>query len=262
MILTEEQMRGLRLKELDLLRAFVGCCEEMGLRYFVVQGTLLGAVRHGGFIPWDDDIDVGLFREDFDRFVHDGQKHLPSSFFVQTCISDPEFPQGFAKVRDSNTTFVETTSRTLKINHGIYIDAVGMRRPHLRCQNGKNGRPASHIHHYTAFHCGFIFKQCPAHHVCSLVMPRTESHLGINRDIESGPFKPFVEGCLYRAFPVHDYRRELFFPQGIPVARRYHRRREIHIELQIQTAQYEFHHLCAVAVLLHISFQERLFHRE
>jgi lipopolysaccharide cholinephosphotransferase len=122
MELTEEQMKILREKEMEIFRSFIDVCKKLNLQYFVVQGTLLGAVRHQGFIPWDDDIDVGMLREDFDIFIEKGQALLPEEFFVQTHFTDPAYPHGFAKIRNNQTAFVETSSKNLRMNHGIFID--------------------------------------------------------------------------------------------------------------------------------------------
>lgn len=122
MELSKIQMQKLRQTELDILQAVIHVCEELGIQYFVVQGTLLGAVRHKGFIPWDDDIDIGMLRRDYEIFIQKGQALLLDQYFIQTHGTDPEYPHGFAKVRNKHTAFVETTSKNLRINHGIYID--------------------------------------------------------------------------------------------------------------------------------------------
>ncbi len=112
----------LKLIELDLLRAFIDICEKHNLKYFLLGGSCLGAVRHKGFIPWDDDIDVGLLRDDYERFLAIAQKELPENIFLQTRKTDSEYPMNFAKLRNSNTTFIEKSIRNKKINHGVYID--------------------------------------------------------------------------------------------------------------------------------------------
>ncbi len=122
MDLSKEQIHRLRQMELDILKSFIYVCGQLNLNYFVVQGTLLGAVRHQGFIPWDDDIDVGMLREDYEIFLKKGQALMPEGYFIQTCNTDPEYPHGFAKIRNSKTAFVETTCKNLKMNHGIFID--------------------------------------------------------------------------------------------------------------------------------------------
>lgn len=122
MVLSEEQMEKLRIKELEILLCFIRVCEQLEIKYFVVQGTLLGAVRHHGFIPWDDDIDVGMLREDYEIFIKKGQELLPDEYFIQTHYTDPSYPHGFAKIRNIHTTFLETTCKDLPMNHGVYID--------------------------------------------------------------------------------------------------------------------------------------------
>lgn len=122
MELSEEQMLKLRNVELNILRNFIEVCGKLDISYFVIQGTLLGAVRHHGFIPWDDDIDVGMLREDYTRFLQYGQSLLLKQYFLQTHYSDPMYPHGFAKIRDCSTAFVETSCKNIKMNHGIYID--------------------------------------------------------------------------------------------------------------------------------------------
>lgn len=122
MQLNEEQMRKLRAVELDIFKEFVSVCQKLGLKYYVLAGTLLGTVRHSGFIPWDDDIDVGMPREDYEVFLKKAQDLLPEPLFLQTYLTDPEYPQVFAKIRNSNTAFIETDLCRQKMNHGIFID--------------------------------------------------------------------------------------------------------------------------------------------
>lgn len=108
--------------ELDALLNVDSICDKLGIRYFLVGGTLLGAVRHKGFIPWDDDIDIGMLREDYDLFVQKAQDLLPDYLFVQNYKTDENVPFNFTKIRNSRTTFIETTVKNVKMNHGVYID--------------------------------------------------------------------------------------------------------------------------------------------
>ena len=105
-----------------MLKEFMRICAHLDLRYYVVGGTLLGAVRHQGFIPWDDDIDLAMPREDYERFLEKGQSLLSDEFFLQTFHTDPEFPANFAKIRDNRTTFIEKSVSGKHIHHGVYID--------------------------------------------------------------------------------------------------------------------------------------------
>ncbi len=119
---SQEQLKEMKRRELDLLKAFVGICETYKLRYYLLGGTLLGAVRHQGFIPWDDDIDVGMPRADYEVFLREAQANLPEYYFLQDLHTEPDYALNFAKLRDSRTTFVEYSCRKFHINHGLYID--------------------------------------------------------------------------------------------------------------------------------------------
>lgn len=117
-----DELRKLQLVELDLFKCFAEICEKLNLRYFLVCGSAIGAARHGGFIPWDDDLDVGMYREDYYKFLELAPALLPDGLFLQNYKSDPQFPYMFAKLRNSNTTYIEKSIAHLDINHGIYMD--------------------------------------------------------------------------------------------------------------------------------------------
>jgi len=122
MELTTQQLSQLKSVQLDMLVQFVAVCDKLGLRYYLMGGTMLGAVRHGGFIPWDDDIDVGMPRQDYEIFLQKAQSLLPAHLFVQSFVTDPQYPANFAKIRNSNTTFVESSVKKRRMNHGVYMD--------------------------------------------------------------------------------------------------------------------------------------------
>ena len=108
---------------LDLAENFVRVCEKHGLRYMLAGGSLLGAVRHGGFIPWDDDLDLAMPREDYDRFVGlAGEFSHPH--FLQTALTDREYTITHAKLRNSETTALlpNHIEKDLRFNEGIFID--------------------------------------------------------------------------------------------------------------------------------------------
>ena len=122
LMVTEEIREKLKSKQLYLLRGFLNICQNNSLQYFLVGGSALGAVRHKGYIPWDDDIDVALPRPDYNRFIEIAQTQLESDIFLQTFLTDEEYGQDFAKLRLDGTAFIESSCRNLNINHGIYID--------------------------------------------------------------------------------------------------------------------------------------------
>lgn len=114
--------KKLREVQLDILKRFIEVCDGLGLKWFLAYGSCLGAVRHGGYIPWDDDIDVAMPRADYEKFLEAAPEKLGENYFLQTAKTDPDYPQCFAKIRRSDTTFIETSVKDFKINHGIYID--------------------------------------------------------------------------------------------------------------------------------------------
>lgn len=118
----QEMLEEIQRIAFDLFRCFAETCEKLGLNYFLVCGSALGAARHGGCIPWDDDFDVGMYREDYNKFMELAPALLPEGIFLQNYKSDPKFPYVFAKLRNSNTTFIQNVLSGLDINHGIYMD--------------------------------------------------------------------------------------------------------------------------------------------
>lgn len=115
-------MTDLQEAEFDMLRVVLGICEQLNITYYLVCGTALGAVKYHGFIPWDDDVDIAIKRSDYEVFCEKAPSLLPEGLFLQTADSDPEFPQIYGKVRNTATTFIETSVSELNINHGIYVD--------------------------------------------------------------------------------------------------------------------------------------------
>ena len=108
--------------EKQILCKYIEICEKYHLRYFVAFGTLLGTVRHKGFIPWDDDIDVGMPREDYEKFLQIAQKECGEEYFLQTVDTDPEYHLYFAKLRMNHTRFVENSLQKAGSVTGFYID--------------------------------------------------------------------------------------------------------------------------------------------
>lgn len=113
--------------QLDLLVEFDRVCRECGIKYSLDAGTLLGAIRHGGFIPWDDDVDVVMLREEFEKLNAIGSAKFCEPYFWQTIMTDPEHGRGFARLRNSSTTYIlhsEQNGRAPCFSHnqGVFID--------------------------------------------------------------------------------------------------------------------------------------------
>lgn len=108
---------------LELLEAFAGVCERNDIPYMLYAGTLLGAVRHRGFIPWDDDIDVIMARRDYERFLQAAARSLdPQRYFVQGEYS-PHWPMFFSKLRLCNTACMEKyVPKDPEMHQGVFMD--------------------------------------------------------------------------------------------------------------------------------------------
>ena len=106
---------------IDLLAEFDKVCKQYHLHYFVAFGSLLGIIRHKGFIPWDDDLDVSMLREDYDRLIQ-LKDEFKSPYFLQIPGGDYDYWFSFAKLRNNNTASVSRTFRYAHFNQGIGID--------------------------------------------------------------------------------------------------------------------------------------------
>lgn len=115
-------MTPFQKKVFQILQIFTHICDQLQLKYFLVCGSALGTVKYGGFVPWDDDVDVALFRNDYERFCKEAPALLPEYLFLQNFQSDPAFPAIYSKLRNSETTCIEESVAALPINHGISID--------------------------------------------------------------------------------------------------------------------------------------------
>lgn len=113
-------IRDFQLRSVSVLEAVDKVCEEHGLRYFIVDGSLLGAVRHKGFIPWDDDIDIAMPREDYDTLIEHAEEWIPKPYSIITAEKNIQYPKYFAKFEDESTTLVENFA--LGYVGGIYLD--------------------------------------------------------------------------------------------------------------------------------------------
>lgn len=117
------KLNEIRKVQLDLFKKFIEVCEKYDLSYCLFYGTLLGAVRHKGYVPWDDDVDVLMPRGDYDRLLTMADKVFESPYFLQTPESDEEcFYGGYSKLRDSSTTGIEERNYGKRCNQGIWID--------------------------------------------------------------------------------------------------------------------------------------------
>lgn len=114
-------MTELQQKLFDILKEVVRVCDENNIAYYLFAGSCLGAIRHKGFIPWDDDIDIAMPRKDYDKFIK-LQDKFPKNMFIQTYHSDKHFYYNYCRVRNSDTTFIQKHFVNHDINAGCWVD--------------------------------------------------------------------------------------------------------------------------------------------
>jgi len=119
---TDINIEDVQKVQLEILIEFDRICRKNNIKYQLFAGTLLGAIRHKGFIPWDDDIDVCLLRIDYEKFIECCKIDLKSNYFLQYYDSDEKAILQFAKIRKNNTIFTNKTYQNTGMHNGIYID--------------------------------------------------------------------------------------------------------------------------------------------
>lgn len=137
-------MNNLQEKQLSIYSAFESLCRKHDIPVFLAFGSAIGAVRHQGFIPWDDDLDVFIFAEDRDRVFEICSRELPSDFFYQSPQSDKEYRLAIDRVRLSSTTLIELNEVDRDINHGVFIDVY----PLYGCSDSKIGYCVQYLSAY------------------------------------------------------------------------------------------------------------------
>lgn len=121
--LTEQELRTIQLIELEMLCELDRICKKCGIKYNIIAGTLLGAVRHGGFIPWDDDADVAMMREEYEKFRLACDSELDKSrFYFQDHRNTPGYRWGYGKLRRKETLFLRQNQEHMPYEQGIFID--------------------------------------------------------------------------------------------------------------------------------------------
>lgn len=124
----DEKLKQLQAVMLEMLKLVDKICRENDIKYSLCSGTLLGAVRHKGFIPWDDDLDIRMTRDNYDKFLAVWEKLRPEGYELQNKENTPNFPQSFSKIRKNNTTFIQHEWEKGMYNTGIFIDVFPLDR--------------------------------------------------------------------------------------------------------------------------------------
>lgn len=119
-----ELLKVIQNRQYNLLCEVKRICEHYHINYFLCCGTLLGCIRHGGPIPWDDDLDVGFLRKDYEKFLHVAEQELKPEFFLQTWDTDANYALPHGKLRDLSSHYIETVNKNSGCIDGISIDLL------------------------------------------------------------------------------------------------------------------------------------------
>jgi lipopolysaccharide cholinephosphotransferase len=122
--MTDKELKKLQNKILEIVEYFDNFCKENGIVYYLMGGSALGAMRHQGFIPWDDDFDVFMDRKNYLKFLALAEEKIDKEKFYVQKENSGEYPLYFNKLRMNGTTFIEEEIQNRKIHHGIYIDIM------------------------------------------------------------------------------------------------------------------------------------------
>lgn len=218
---------------LSLIKQFHEFAIKNNLTYFIASGTLLGAIRHRGFIPWDDDIDIYMLRKDYDLFIHELYKAMPENLELRCFTTCDRMPTHFAKIIDSNTTLIE--NKFTNYVEGIYIDVFPLdgidpvsrldrlRWSYARFLNSvliskhQTTRKDSLVKRIVHFFCRFASERYLQKQIDLIIKSKTTdksifvgAYLGAYNKKEIFDKKIFLKPTLYqfeniKLFGVHDY---------------------------------------------------------
>ncbi len=118
----EGELEELHTHLYDILSKMIEVCNKLNIKYFIIGGTAIGAHFDKAILPWDDDIDIGMERDDYDRFLREAPSVLAKGYTLQSPENESLTPYYFAKIRKDDTLFVTEEERDLDIHHGIYVD--------------------------------------------------------------------------------------------------------------------------------------------
>lgn len=121
----DKKMKKTWAVEMNILEQIDIICKRHNITYFAGYGTLLGTARHNGFIPWDDDIDIVMLRDDYAKFLNVAKEELPEHYFLQNAYTDMCI-MPFSKVRDDRTTAIEFPDQPPEFNQGMFVDVFPM----------------------------------------------------------------------------------------------------------------------------------------
>ena len=160
--------RALQLAELDILKRLVQLCDRYGIPYFALGGTLLGAVRHQGFIPWDDDVDIGIPREEYRRFLAIAREELAAPYAVKTFWEDADYPYYFSRVVNARVEVADRSAIQEKRQYA-WIDIFPL-------DGMPSGRFRRTVQKYRLLYARLLFQYSRFSSLVSVALPNRPLH--------------------------------------------------------------------------------------
>lgn len=173
-----DTLRKVQLAQLEIAKDIKRVCDDNNINYFLDSGTLIGAARHKGFIPWDDDLDIGMLRDDYEKFLKVAPEQLGDSYFLQTWDNDKGFAYPFAKVRKLGTRYIEAVSQRSNAHNELFVDVL----PYDFWPVGYKKQRKNHLMIY--FYSNILYMKCK--------MTPWLRHKNINRLLCYIKYIPFI----------------------------------------------------------------------
>lgn len=121
---TSTELKQLHTVLYEILEEVVRVCNQLEIPFFMIGGSAIGVYYWNGIIPFDDDIDIGMTRSNYKRFLKEAPKILDDKYFLQCYDTEPHMPYYFAKVRKNGTRYVEHSTKDMRIHQGIFVDII------------------------------------------------------------------------------------------------------------------------------------------
>lgn len=115
-------LHAIQKRELEILDEIIRICHKYNISFILIGGTCLGAIRHDGIIPWDDDIDIGMLRDEYEKFKNVCSYELNKQYYFQDMFTEKNCSLVFGKIRDRNSLIIEEYSKNVDIKKGIWVD--------------------------------------------------------------------------------------------------------------------------------------------
>lgn len=199
--LISEKMKRVFAVLLDLYMTFAEICEKHGLRYYAFSGMMLGAVRHNGFIPWDDDLDVAMPREDYNKFIEIAPKEMDYPYFVRTPYTDPGCYYSYIVLMNLSTSFIPKIFKSKPFKKGIPLDIF----PLDYCDLGKYDQDREIIYKHVMRCSTWMKRGCRGLNdtqIENFSLYHTEDPLSEWEAIQKVASNPLYKGSEYLAFSV------------------------------------------------------------